>query len=186
MLSIMVGTFGILAALTIFWWVLNQGCLHHLKAPPTCVITSKANGTYVERWHLVWRERWMLWVIHRFHGPDLDPPHNHPGPSLTLVLGGSGIETFYDDKGRPVRTRILRKGAVHWRPQSAIHRIDPLPGPPLTTTFLLFPQKKQWGFFTKEGFTPGEDYVKAHETDKAFKWMNRPRKKKRPMASASS
>lgn len=154
-----------------------RGALLRLcKTLPTAEI-SGSTGMYVQRWHLIWNEKRFLMVVHRFLGRDLDDPHNHSGLSLSVVLGGRGVETYYRPDGSILKTCVRRAGQVVFRSQSVIHRLDSSPDNPLVSLFILLPRGLDWGFFTANGFVPGSAYRKTCGGDKRFKWISKPQPK---------
>lgn len=159
----------------------RHALLRRLKSTPTAIIGSKSRGaTYVERWHLAGKDgaRWFA-MLHRFAGPDLDPPHNHPGWSLTWVLAGEGEEVLHDARGTPRRSRRLRPFRVYLRSPRAIHVIHAHPHRPVVTLFLAGMSSRNYGFHTPEGMVPFVDYCKSPRNDKTFRWGARP-KARRP------
>lgn len=150
-------------------WAVLRIC----RTLPTAEI-SGSTGMYVQRWHLVWNEKRLMLVVHRFLGRDLDDPHNHSGMSLSVVIGGRGVETYYREDGSVIKTRQRRAGQVVFRGRGVIHRLDSDPRQPLITVFLLLPQGIDWGFFTSSGFVAGTDYKKKCGGDKRFAWVRKP------------
>lgn len=136
---------------------------------------SGALGVYVKRWHLYWNEQRLLIVVHRFFGPDQDPPHNHSGWSMSWVLGGRGTEVYYNRDGEILKTRKRFPGQLVFRTESVIHHVHSDPNHPLTTLFVALPLGKTWGFWRKEGFVDAATFCKSKQGDKRFRWLKKPK-----------
>ena len=62
-------------------------------------------------------------VLHRFTGPDLGDPHDHPWPFRSFILSGGYVEAVYSLKYGYEGTRTHPVGASFFVPASHIHRI---------------------------------------------------------------
>lgn len=109
------------------------------RRAPDFVIGGDASP-YLERWHLIPRNRLLNVYLHQFLRSDDDrAPHDHPWANLSWLLSGR-----YDEHTpRGVRTR--RQGALVVRRASSLHRIELTHGP-VWTLFVTGPKVREWGF----------------------------------------
>ena len=104
---------------------------------------------YLNRWHLIPRNRWFNIYLHQFVGPDTNVHvHDHPWWNMTIKLHGDYIEASIDARG----IRELFGGRVVIRSAAAMHsivrvmtsiRIVP---PVCWTLFITGPVVRDWGF----------------------------------------
>lgn len=146
--------------------------LHHIHTQPTAEISGPLS-TYVKRWHVVWNEQRIMMVVHQFFSVDPDPPHNHAGYSLSIVLKGRGIEEYYSPCGTLLKRKTRRAGQLVWRTPHDIHVLHSTPQQPLTTLFILLPTSNTWGFFTPQGYMEGHEFCKDKKTKKVFAWVKK-------------
>ena len=128
----------------------------------------------MKRWHIL-RSCWGGLYLHDFRRDDNDRAlHDHPWPSLSILLAGELVETW-----APVpelaatpehqRTRVLTPGAIVWRGPRFAHRLalqryeDGAPRPALTL-FFIGPRVRQWGFWCPKaspagGWRPWREFV---------------------------
>lgn len=131
-------------------------------------IPSKTNpGSCYLRRLRVWNAPWCSLYVHQIFEKDNDrDPHDHPWNFWSLVLRGGYSEVvrpYVAERGRR-RARVLhhKRRSLHRMPVHAAHKINAiLPG--TITLILTGPRKRQWGFWTPEGFVPANRYLE--ETD---------------------
>ena len=95
---------------------------------------------YLNRWHLMPRNKWFNVYLHQFMGPDPgDDMHDHPWWNMTIKLRGDYVET-----GNGAR-RMLDERVILRRPTSA-HKIVDIDAP-CWTLFITGPIVRDWGFW---------------------------------------
>lgn len=116
-------------------------------------IIASDNRTYLHRWFLWPRCRWLNCYVHHFVGSD-DPSaeHDHPWWFLSLCLVGSYMEI---SSGAP---RIRRPGTVVLRRAEHRHRVQLLNNAAgreqdCWTIIITGPRMRAWGFWCPNGET---------------------------------
>ena len=112
----------------------------------------RINGSYLERWHLVPRNRWFNVYLHRFGQDDPSDLHDHPWKNCSLVLRGRYREHFHDGSWLD-----RSPGALVLRGSMTLHRLEILT-PSVTTLFVTGPVRRSWGFMTHAGWLPFQRY----------------------------
>ena len=107
---------------------------------------------YLNRWHLIPRNKWFNVYLHQFIGPDPSAAwHDHPWWNLTIKLRGDYVET-----GNGVR-RMLDERVILRRPTSA-HKIVDIDAP-CWTLFITGPVVRNWGFWVNGEWVKHTDYL---------------------------
>lgn len=127
-------------------------------------IHSKRHGVYVHRYPIIWWERLLLVVVHKFLSRDEDPPHSHGNWNVSIVLSGTGTEEICNTDGEVVRSRTLRPGMVIFRRRNQIHRLHATPT--ITTLFVHGPATENWGFYEPGKYTSGFEFSRSGRSDK--------------------
>ena len=95
---------------------------------------------YLNRWHIIPRNRWLNIYLHQIIGPDrAQDMHDHPWWSLSLKLRGYYYEVA-DGDWPYFRDRIV------FRPARCLHKIYSVPASPCWTLFITGPVVRDWGF----------------------------------------
>ncbi len=122
---------------------------------------------YMRRWWLFPRNRWFNIYLHDFRRPDDDRAlHDHPWPSLSVLLQGDLIETYAPIPALAAepahqRTRLLTPGAIVWRGPRFAHRLSltwhprTLEPVPAITLFIVGPRVREWGFWCPKNSPAG-------------------------------
>lgn len=174
----------------------------HGKAIYIMRLGDDSGRVYLER-YVILKTRFGGVYLHRFRQPDADEVHDHPWPSMSIILSGAYREYFHDGthkvrsapcvavRGSMTMHRVeLLKGL---RPhdlqdlEEEMHRIDALPSPaqkyadgtfhamarnpgcciraPLFcwTLFFFGRRSRKWGFATKHGWVPHEEFYTRHK-----------------------
>lgn len=127
-----------------------------------------ASGTpYLARWYLypaaaarrADSTRPALY-LHGFHASDVGPLHDHPWPSLSVIVSGEYIEHVPASQRRPAgATRALRRcpGDVTLRRAGSPHRVEipPEQRRPVLTLFAVGRRRRRWGFWCPRGWRDG-------------------------------
>lgn len=142
------------------------------------IIREGDNVPYLIRYNLL-ECQWFSIKVHRILQSDLDCPHDHPWPFLSIILSGGYIECIPDQDSESVYRegwlriwnsrrqelkKIFRVGAILWRPAKWIHRLElrqrryGSPLTPATTLVITFKKVRDWGFWTRKGWVRQEDY----------------------------
>lgn len=113
------------------------------------------NIPYMERWHIIPRNRFFNIYLHHFLKSDYDRAlHDHPWWSISFILKGEYKE--HTPKGKP---KIYRAGNIKLRGAKYTHRIELHKGP-CWTLFITGPRVREWGFFCKDGWRHFEEFLK--------------------------
>lgn len=116
------------------------------RRPPDRVIGEN----YLERWHIIPRNRYLNVYLHKFTGSDDDRAlHDHPWNSVSFLLKGGAWEVFKSD-GKLAQRRITRFWPVFRRATHA-HRMVITRGP-VWTIFITGPKVRSWGFLCPQGW----------------------------------
>lgn len=109
---------------------------------------------YLERWHLVPRNRFINVYLHKFSGSDDDRAlHDHPWASLSFLLKGKLREVY------PViingmefhPQRMIPRFKPVFRSASYAHRLE-IGREPAWTLFITGPKVREWGFLCASGW----------------------------------
>jgi hypothetical protein len=126
-----------------------------------------SQNTYIERLDLI-RTPWFEIKIHFMQGPDPErDPHDHPWPFLSLVLRGSYIEHRHHRWGWSLSgfwDHFYTERHHRWYnwmpyPEQA-HRITAC-APGTITLVLTGGRRREWGFHTRDGWVPWQEYKDA-------------------------
>jgi hypothetical protein len=127
------------------------------------LIPCKGGTHYLFRLRII-QTPWFGIYLHDIFEPDADRhPHNHPWSFVSIVLRGSYVEMFHPapwvhpDCNK--RLQVWKRFSMHRMGADSAHRIIEA-GPRLKTLILTGPRKKNWGFFTENGFEFWQDYEK--------------------------
>lgn len=130
------------------------------------VIPCENGEDYLIRRRLIQTPLFGIYV-HDLLAPDKEDPHDHPWSFISIILRGGYAEDFY---AHPWNQVIGKMSAVtqHWGRFSAhrmgtdsAHRIKSI-RPGTVSLILVGPRRRQWGFFTKEGWVPWNEYEAEH------------------------
>ncbi len=151
------------------------------KRRPDFVIGPAADP-YMLRWWLIPRNRFFNVYLHKFLRSDDDRAlHDHPWPSIGMILKGSYIEhmprdprAWLEEDDRSTITRLRKPFRPVLRGSRFIHRIElmqelepliPRWGmsivklKPVWTLFITGPKIRDWGFWCPQGFRPWQEFV---------------------------
>jgi hypothetical protein len=126
------------------------------------VIIGGEDNPYLRRWHITPRGNGPAVYLHHFMRSDDDRAlHDHPWPSVSIILSGSYIEH------EPGDVRMMRPpGTITTREPLSPHRVQLLPDPihpdreqPVWTLFLTGDRVRDWGFHCPQGWVPWQDFT---------------------------
>lgn len=116
-------------------------------------IYRKPGQLYLTR-YVIFRCKWFGIYVHYFHQSDDPIVHDHPWNFLSIPLTAGYREHLPDGTvvyRKPFHPKIRSAEEFHW-----IERI--LGKGDLWTLFLRGRARRNWGFLTKEGWVPHEEY----------------------------
>lgn len=126
------------------------------------------NEPYLERYYLFLKDRQRFpfnVFLHKFLKSDPDDVHDHPWPYATVILKGGYWEWIpqFNSAGEKCNEIAKWRGAGHFRISSAnsYHRIELDPTVECWTLFMPGPQTRDWGFLTRRGWIPHDEYLDA-------------------------
>ena len=147
-----------------------------LYRPPDLVISPTGHGEYLFRWHIVRsREHANVYFHIQTQSDPERPLHDHPWDSTSVILAGGYDEIIDTDPHgyeQGTRFHVMRKvGDVIHRPATWAHRlILPCQRTYSMSLFTTGPKVKDWGFFTRAGWVPFEDFT--IETNGRSQWKD--------------
>jgi hypothetical protein len=126
------------------------------------------NEPYLERYYLFLKDRQRFpfnVFLHKFLKSDPDDVHDHPWPYATVILKGGYWEWIpqFNSAGEKCNEIANWRGPGHFRICSAnsYHRIELDPSVECWTLFMPGPQTRDWGFLTRRGWIPHDEYLDA-------------------------
>lgn len=129
------------------------------------VFIGGRENPYLERWHLIPRNRWLNVYFHHIRRSDDDrAPHTHPWHSLSLMLGGSMREVRRMSDGADVE-RVIRRGELVWRGPSYAHRLV-IDDTSALTLFITGPKVAEWFFLCPQGRVHWRAFTDPTDTGK--------------------
>lgn len=134
------------------------GKIANSRAPD--FIIGRGDQPYLRRWHVMPRGEGPSCYLHHFLRSDDDRAlHDHPWPSVSIILDGSYIEHL---PGQMPARRV--PGDVTFRAPEDAHRVELLAsGPaggeqPVWTLFLVGQRVREWGFHCPQGWKHWTDF----------------------------
>jgi len=131
------------------------------------IIMDRVNEEpYLERYYVFLKDRtWFPFNIflHKFLKSDPDVPHDHPWNYATIILKGGYWEWIpqINNRGEKFGEIAHWRGAGHFRicGANSYHRIEIVPEVETWTLFMPMRKRKEWGFLTRQGWVPHEEYL---------------------------
>ena len=129
-------------------------------------IISRVDGTpYKLRWYLIPRNKLLNIYLHNIIGSDDERAlHDHRSHNISILLKGSYIEHFKDNK--IVRNAIC----VVFRKGETPHRLQLFKDPfnwgkelPTWSIFIKLKDYRDWGFWCPQGWRHWEEFVSKTE-----------------------
>jgi hypothetical protein len=119
------------------------------------ILNKKTIGIgYLERWHLIPRNRFFNIYLHRFTGNDDErAKHCHPWHSLSIRFSGIMREHYKPENAVAnwvERTRI--PPVICYRKATFAHRLVLVGNKPCWTIFITGPRIREWGFLYSKGW----------------------------------
>ena len=129
------------------------------------LIVGPPDDPYMLRWHYM-RTPIGGKYFHEFRRDDDDRAlHDHPWPSVSVLLGGIIREIYAPPGTNPSdksqhAVRLIRPGDVIYRSSKFAHRVE-LVTSRAFTVFYVGPRLRDWGFWCPNGWVEESDYVAA-------------------------
>ena len=144
------------------WTILRETTERFVNETTPDQIIKRRNGPYLRRWSQGRTAEEGRRYLHHFEGSDPDDPHGHPWPSASLAIRGRMQEWWWSADEDPARDpgHLLRieEGAIIVRSASHRHRVTVPEGETAITLFVTGPKVREWGFWTRQGEIPWQDY----------------------------
>jgi hypothetical protein len=148
-------------------WILERICEHIERGPDQTI--GPRDDPYMLRWILFKRRGWLGNIyVHDFRHDDDDRAlHDHPFPSLSIVLYGK-MREIYAERGwdasdpKEQSARMVKAGDVIWRSADFSHRLELLT-PFATTLFIVGPKIREWGFWCPKGWKHWKEYCDPND-----------------------
>ncbi len=134
------------------------------------VVRDGAGRAYLMRWYLYRRSaperptgQGAGAYLHAFHASDGPVLHDHPWPSISVILRGAYVEEIPVEPSQPggaTRRLARRPGDVVLRRARSAHRIE-LPERaerPVVSLFLVGRRRRAWGFWCHWGWRDGPTF----------------------------
>ena len=149
-----------------------------LKRKPDVVIGPPDNP-YMERWHLIPRNKWFSVYLHKISRSDDDRAlHDHRADNLSIILKGSYIEhtyAFWDSprlfaNGYTSQTYdFIKAGMVRFRKAETPHRLElPIDASgkevPVWTLWIKFKERREWGFWPDNVWMHWQSYLRKYDS----------------------
>lgn len=132
------------------------------------VIYNGLGEPYLLRWKAVRIYGIFNVYIHQFVADDDKRAlHDHPWPSLSLLVSGNMYEYFPKKTLAILNPRtdcvLIKEGSFKYRSAKYTHRIELLANAQKTkkfpvTIFVTGPKTRAWGFYTPDGWVHWKDY----------------------------
>lgn len=119
---------------------------------------------YLVRWRIVQTPLFAIY-LHDLLEPDTDrDPHDHPFDFISIILRGGYTERVWPEIREAViglheliYVRRWLPGSVHKMTMEKAHMITRV-RPGTKSLILCGPRRRNWGFWTAEGFVPWQEY----------------------------
>jgi len=131
---------------------------------PDQIIGDGEKVPYMRRWFIIPPNDKQNVYLHHFLRDDKDTPHDHPWPSVSIILDGGYREQFLDGSS------VLRNpGNIVDRPAEQAHRIVLLRDRrggiiQAWTLFFTGPKIREWGFHCPQGWVHWKKFTAANDS----------------------
>jgi len=125
--------------------------------PKKFIIKGCHGDAYLIRYFLL-RTPWFSIYLHHILRSDEDRElHDHPWSFWSIIIWGGYWE--YTHTG----VKRYHPGSILWRQLPCPHRLEV--DQPAWTLVIKGPRKREWGFYTSEGWLPWHSFLKAKGCD---------------------
>jgi len=131
-------------------WIAARGGLRKIDRWDNTTCTYQK---YLWRYYIL-KTSFCEIMIHRFFDGDIGPLHDHPWDSFNIILRTGYIEETLNGKFR------RKPGYIGGRTAKGFHKVHLIPNTngKVWTLFVTLKRKKTWGFLTKNGWLPFNEY----------------------------
>lgn len=138
--------------------LIGRAALNTMLSRAPDFIIGGSDDPYLLRWYVIPRNPVANAYLHRFMRSDDDRAlHDHPWPSVSLMLAGEATEHTIARGGIHCR-RIIRAGDIVARGPRFAHRIE-LHAGECTTLFMTGPRIRAWGFHCPTRWVPWQEFT---------------------------
>lgn len=122
------------------------------------VIPAPDGEPYINRLRIVMTPLFSLYLHHIYVADGDRDRHDHPFWFASWILRGGYVESIADISD-PFKAKVKARSrwSIHKHPLILCHRIE-LVAPKTVTLVLTGRRRDGWGFYTKEGFVPWQEY----------------------------
>lgn len=123
-------------------------------------ILNAAGDPYMERWIARFANGGGIRLHHILRSDDDRALHDHPFDFTSLILSGSYVEHVPADPADPAGPtieKVYRPGMLNRCRAEQLHRLELRDGP-VWTLVRSAPKRREWGFYTPEGWVRWDDY----------------------------
>lgn len=113
---------------------------------------GKDNPVYLIRYSL-FTCPWFAIKLHKIMLSDDDCMHDHPWSFISIILRGGYVEHT------PAAKRLYGAGSILYRPAPSVHKLEIFQ--PAITLVITFRRKREWGFYTFNGWTVWHRYIRS-------------------------
>ena len=130
---------------------------------PPDVLIGKQDDTYMQRWYVIPRNRFLNIYLHHFLRSDDDRAlHDHPWWNASILIEGKYTEHTICAGG--VHRHVeYGTGALKLRNAKYAHRVELTSGP-CWSLFITGPNIREWGFHCPAGWRPWQQFVDSNNS----------------------
>lgn len=116
-------------------------------------VTATAETALLKRWRII-QTPWFGLYLHCHFKPDpARDLHDHPWDFWTLILKGD-----YSERRANGLRYVWRARSLHHMPAERPHSIHALSRVPTWTLLFVGRRRRDWGFYTDDGWVPWRQY----------------------------
>jgi hypothetical protein len=122
--------------------------------------TATAETALLKRWRIIQTPLFAVFVHCHFRPDPSRDLHDHPYNFCTWILKGD-----YSERRNGKRPLVWRTRSWHFMPAERPHSIHALSRIPTWTLLLVGRRRRDWGFYTSDGWIPHKEYDLLNETE---------------------
>lgn len=141
-----------------------------MDARPPDQVIGPPKAPYLQRWWIVKRRFFNLY-LHRVPRSDDDRAlHDHPSWNMSIILDGGYVEvmptqswqlSYVDFERGGLQRKRRGAGKWLWRSAHSRHRLE-VAHEGAVTLWMRGPTIHGWGFYCRKGFVPWQEFVKPN------------------------
>lgn len=134
-----------------------------MRKPDVIIKRGDSSVSYLSRWYLIPRNRFLNVYLHRFDSSDYDDAlHDHPWHSLSFMLKGELLEySFKFVRHIPWLFPVFRTAKF-------AHRLEVVKAP-VWTLFITGPRIRQWGFYAPNGWVRWDKFEERMDIARSYR-----------------